>query len=735
MRTLFLQLVALMLVSIQSVHSLERVTEPMPLYPHHGAVTSTNPPIITWPLIYQAPFIVELEHPNSEVIRFESNRNWLVFDHIFPIGEYRWRLIPTNQTDNAPWYNFHITKNSQHYPIPNTSHLIKHAKLKNRPRSIDKQGLTQKAGTPEINQLLEKVKTWRKQSLPKEPNFKLGTSLSTTESSNLRKLIFAEEEKVLKSAIAWLATSSRHALLETKRRALNLAQMNPTGVTSFLTQDQAGRSIAWTLALVFDWLYPEWEHKERKKLLGAISPRLNDMLGTSRYGLDNSLTMDANPYNAHGVTALSKTTVICTLLAGESPFYDQCFEDVVPRYLAWPIPWGFNDGGFANGTAYAHWSLLYDQFLSWQLLNNSLGIDLTLHPWAKGYGDYITYFLPPATPTGLFGDEAESDYPIVWATQARTFNALIPSPLSAWYAKQHFREDKTHPALLLSPIADLSNVTGHLPKKTPHAIHIPSIGWVAMHSDLADRRRTSIYFKSSPYGSYNHSHADQNSFVIHSEGKVLAVDSGYYDYYGSPHWEQWYKQTKAHNAITYDGGKGQPRYDMQAKGKVVHFEHTEAFDIVTGDATKAYDDQLTSAIRSMIYIRPNTLIIYDTLESKTPRTWEWNFHALSSIQEKEKNQVEIDNDGRKLCIKPIEPASLKFSQTNQFPVAPKNKYNAQWHGKFENPQKSVTATFITLLSIGCKNARLEIQKEPEGYKLNINDYTFSLTQDGKILAD
>ena len=41
-----------------------------------------------------------------------------------------------------------------------------------------------------------------------------------------------------------------------------------------------------------------------------------------------------------------------------------------------------------------------------------------------------------------------------------------------------------------------------------------------MHSSLSDPNRLSIFFKSSPYGSYNHSHADQNSFVIHHRGRL-----------------------------------------------------------------------------------------------------------------------------------------------------------------------------------------------------------------------
>lgn len=56
-----------------------------------------------------------------------------------------------------------------------------------------------------------------------------------------------------------------------------------------------------------------------------------------------------------------------------------------------------------------------------------------------------------------------------------------------------------------------------------------------MHSALADPQRVSLLFRSSPFGSLNHAHADQNSFVLYAKGEVLAMDSGVYDFYDSPH--------------------------------------------------------------------------------------------------------------------------------------------------------------------------------------------------------
>jgi len=83
------------------------------------------------------------------------------------------------------------------------------------------------------------------------------------------------------------------------------------------------------------------------------------------------------------------------------------------------------------------------------------------------------------------------------------------------------------------------------PADLPQAIHLRDVDWVALHSHLADRdRNINLQFKSSHFGSFNHSHADQNSFVLEAFSHPLLIDSGYYPWYGSPHDVTWSRQTR-----------------------------------------------------------------------------------------------------------------------------------------------------------------------------------------------
>lgn len=626
-----------------------------------------------------------------------------------------------------------VTEDAPAFLSAGTNELLNIAKRRNHPRSIDPFALHEKFTLDKslAQALMLRVMSWRVGGMPVEPALRSDQlphgKERDTQIRAIQKIVFDEEDKILQAALAWIATGDKLALNEGKWRAQNLANWKSDGATSFKAHDQAGLSITWTLALAYDWLYPEFSEVERARLVAVISDRLGEILGKGPYGLDDGRRLDANPYNSHGAVALARVSAICTVMAGIAPQFDACFRNTVPRYLKWPVPWGRDDGGYANGTNYGQWNTAYTHLIVWDLLRESIGVDLTKTPWAQGYGKFITYFLPPGTPTGLFGDGAEKNWRDVWATQAKAYAARVPSPLTDWYARQQFGEDATKLYFLLAPYRDWSKTPPHIPADTPSAIHLPSIGWVAMHSNLADRGRNSVYFKSSPYGSFNHSHADQNSFVINSKGQPLAVDSGYYDYYNSPHWKGWYKQTKAHNAMTFDGGVGQLHDTMAAKGKITQFETTTAYDLVTGDATQAYGGALARAVRSMVYVRPGVLLVFDSLASGASRTWEWNIHALRPMAVTGPRSIEIEKDGERLCVEVLRGPDMEFSQTDEFTHAPSGVYPKQWHGGFKSTEKSKNFQMLTMLSVNCEKLPIEVTVDPAGLGVALAGHRFLFT--------
>ena len=611
--------------------------------------------------------------------------------------------------------------------LPSGVELLTRATAKSFPRSIDISAI--KSGIDWGGRwvsLRDKVTPWYVQPLPEDPVISLPWH-------EINRISFTEVDKILFPAALWLRDGDSAALAEAKRRALNVASWSPRGSTGYLNNDLAGARLTQAMALAYDWLYGNWTPSEEAVLLSAIEPRMRDILGDSKpFGLDNGRRMTNWPYDSHRGVSTANAAVICTVLAGKGSIYDKCILDVVPGYLTRPIAWGGADGGFSGGTMYAQWDVSTVHFDVWGMLKQTVNVDLWKTSWAQNYIKFIAYFLPPGSPSGVFGDGAEVNYSGVWATQGKIYNENSPSPLANWYARNISGEERYKLGLVFAKQQYMSTIPSELPTGTPHGIHIPSIGWTAMHSDLADRYRTSIYFKSSPYGSSVHSHADQNSFVIHGGGQILAVDSGYYDYWGSPHYLGWYKATRAHNAITVDGGKGQVQEAIDAKGIITQFTNNPDYDLVTGNARLAYGGLLTKAVRSMVYLRPDTVLIFDSLASSAVRTWEWNIHAHNRIIVKGEGDIEILNEGVRLCIRMLSKPDVAFSQTEKFTINPSVIKPNQWHGTFSSITKLNAVMFVALLEVGCRNTPWTVTGTGSSRNVTILGNTF--TFDGESVV-
>ncbi len=187
--------------------------------------------------------------------------------------------------------------------------------------------------------------------------------------------------------------------------------------------------------------------------------------------------------------------------------------------------------------------------------------------------------------------------------------------------------------------------------------------------------------------------------MIHQRGRRLAIASGYYDDYGTQHWREWYKQTRATNAITFDGGQGQGMNDKALAGEVTRFESGNGFDYAIGRAERAYDGKLTKAQRAIVYLRPDTVVVHDLLAASAPHTWEWNIHAVNRMTVVAPNRVALRNAPAQMCVEMVSGPEVQFSQTDQFTVRPSSGAN-QWHGTFATVAKSNAAEFVAVMRIG-----------------------------------
>jgi hypothetical protein len=295
----------------------------------------------------------------------------------------------------------------------------------------------------------------------------------------------------------------------------------------------------------------------------------------------------------------------------------------------------------------------------------------------------------------------------------------MATPQAAWYAR-NLTGNEDPLSYLQGPYPMPAN-TVTTAVAPPNGALFNSIGWAAAHSDITNVTRTSMYFKSSPYGSFNHSHGDQNSLVVRKAGVALLAESGWYDWYGSPNWNDWYRQTKAHNAITVDGGLGQDISGFDntfvKNGKIVSYSATGNVDYVAGDATEAYAGLLSKAVRKVWYLRQtDVIVVHDQLASAIPRTYEWNMHTLAPIVVGSNNAVSVTKDGYKACIRPILTGSLRFEKRTGGLVF---AGNTEEHGTYVKTEKATGGEFLMLIDVGCKNPAVRLSDTASGRTLTV----------------
>ncbi len=224
---------------------------------------------------------------------------------------------------------------------------------------------------------------------------------------------------------------------------------------------------------------------------------------------------------------------------------------------------------------------------------------------------------------------------------------------------------------------------------------------------------------------------------MNDKGKRLAIASGYYDNFRTPHWTNWYKQTRSTNAITFENGTGQHVDGREFSGEITRFETTPGYDYAVGHAEKAYAGALTKALRTIVYLRPGVIVVYDALASAEARTWEWNIHALNKMAPASEKAVLLRNGDSQLCVEMLASPAAAFSQTDQFtaPPAPStmsaNEPN-QWHGAFATTAKSKEAEFVAVMRVGSdcsKGTGATAARSAAGWEVSVDGRTVSLAGD------
>jgi hypothetical protein len=712
----------------------------VPILPGYMQSQAQNPPTFTWARHSTAPasYTVQILKGGVVVETHATPRNWLLPPAALAAGNYTWRVAPAGTTLWSSERNFVVDALSSRFEVRDNALLRASISALPRPRGLQ-QGLPVYANwsaamRAERGAAMTKLRAavdWQTTNLVtlSDANWPLAdtttlTAANAAQMTLIRTQVFGNGRHLESAALLYYLTREQKYLAEAIRRGDQMAALDPNGPTSYANQDQGTRVIALSLIRALDTLGTALDPVRRAAWLNAIAVRTEaiyvDLSGSNG-------RMDQYPFDSHGGNNLGFLALIASLSLGDIPRASVWFDFSFRAYVASFSSWSGPEGGYANGGAYAQYAA--DIALQiWQPLVQASGVNMFAKPWAAGFLRYFMHFAPPGTPRHVFGDENElkpNFNPI------KAYAAYFATPEAAWYYKAVPAEVDALTLLQAPyPLPVATVATTVIP---PYAAMYKSIGWTAMHSSMGSLLRTSVYFKSSPYGSFNHSHGEQNSFVVVHAGVPLMTQSGYADYYGSPLWSSWYRQTKAHNAVTYNGGVGQSvdgytkegyNKSMAHKGKITAFSSTTKADYVEGDATGAYGGELSLATRKLWYLRSaNAVVVLDKLASATARVFEWNFHAPALINvDAASGALSYAIGGQSMCVVQVAPTGKRFEKR----VGPPPKTGVEDHGVFLNTAPVLATEFLVLLDIGCKKPLVKLVDTSTGRTLTVGEQSITL---------
>jgi hypothetical protein len=505
-------------------------------------------------------------------------------------------------------------------------------------------------------------------------------------------------------ALAWLLSGDERYGLAAKRILLEIERWGIEGPMSVLSEfgDEPGLSMARFGHRAYDWLYPLLDASERERVREMTAGRARQVLRRLRRA-----DYLATPAESHNGRLIAYLTEYAVVLKGEAQDAAEWLDYSLRALLTFYPHWGDSDGGWAEGVSYAlSYNTLYLPAI--EALRTATGFDLYRKPFFNRVRRFFLYCASPIGEQRPFGDG--SDRPAsgpAGAVLMAHHGRRLKDPACVWWAQQAGGLAEGVSDALVAVLTE-DNVPPRPPSELPSAAVFRGIGWAALHSAL-DRpeQDTFFLFKSSPYGSVSHSHADQNSFAILKGGRALAIPSGYYGpAYGMPHHAEWTRQTKANNCVLVNG-EGQIVRSARARGRIAAFRHQQALTYVCGDAAEAYGGRLKRFLRHVLFLRPGVILLLDELEAPAPARYQWLLHALEKMECDEKAATVIARRrGASLEVRLACAQGLAFHLTDQFDT-PYNAGNPpeyheerpnQWHFRAET-REPVAATRIAALMI------------------------------------
>lgn len=674
-----------------------------PYSPADNQVVEVTPPPFIWvPAGRDATYVLQIsrskEFPSAETRTFSDlKRSVFVPRETLPAGAWFWRYGV--QMEQGIVYGrprpFTVPPNARPFPFPDIAEIVRRVP-RERPRVIFPKPFldqirhaAQGELKPRVEAMVQSCRRMVGEELVPEPGYppEDRTQMGPW-AVQVMRTTRPPMDRMETCALVYLLTGDREIGLEAKRRLLHFFSWNPEGATSFFTYDEPPMWMMMRGTRAYDWTYDLFTPEERARIEANMKVRAQQFLRRLQ-----SLPFESNPYDSHAGRLPGFLGECALSFIHEWPEARQWLEYVTLLYYTSYPAWGGDDGGWQEGPGY--WSAYMSFVLHFVVaLKRATGVDLMQKPFLRNTGYYGLYTATPYHEHSPFGDGQTG--PPRCGSVMYAFSSLTGNPYYRWYAEAAgYRPGGD----LLSLATYDPSLKARSPLELPQARVFPAVGLVSMHTALGDRENDiSFLMRSSPYGSTSHGHADQNAFVIEAFGKGLAIATGYYPWYGSPHHHEWTRATRAVNSILVNG-EGQVRRSYQARGEITAFRQVTGYDYAEGEATPAYGGALKRFRRHVVHVRPGIFILFDDLVAQKPSTFQWLLHAYDRIAINEQERLlHVERTPAAMNVHFLLPTELAFSQTDRYDPEPEQgQWQNTWHLTASTVRAEEKGHFLTVL--------------------------------------
>ncbi len=427
---------------------------------------------------------------------------------------------------------------------------------------------------------------------------------------------------------------------------------------------------AYHIAMGYDAIYNDLTPKERTQITEGIyrlviEPLIGDwVLGTTRIHSFNSMG-----HNWWTVCACNGG-LLALAMSNESEEARKGAEAVLEALPEWfefagtelqPKPRNFDDeaGGLYESVSYANYGIASALLFRLAWLNAHPGARIEGIPQMEKLTSFFCHVAYPGTGdfrSVNFGDHDKYSTGKSTLLLAGAMGEQTPEML--WYFNQMSPKQHAEAYGLHTPVGFLYAIDASDAPATPG---LPTsqlwrdFGWATMR-DSWNRDATLLGVKSGV--TWNHAHADANSFILFHKGVDILKDAGKCGY-GKPEYRDYFFQSDAHNVVKFNG-QGQPReqqdFASMLPGQLSNLLDGGHIRYVLANGTGPTSDLFSRNYRHFLWT-DKVIYVVDDIKSHQPGHFEWLWHPGGEARIQGPDMT-VTNGNSSVVVRPLYPRML-----------------------------------------------------------------------------